>query len=163
MDANPTDHGWLRHAFSLALKARENGNHPFGAVLVGPQNELLLEAENNVITGEDITGHAEINLVRMASAEYDSRSLSLCTLYSSTEPCPMCAGAIFWSGIGRVVYGVSEAGLYHLIGVDSDEVLQLPCREVLAYGARSVEVIGPLLEEEGLQVHQGFWGLENSD
>lgn len=161
MDANLTDQGWLRHAFAVALKARENGNHPFGAVLVGPQNELLLEAENDVITGDDITGHAEINLVRMASAEYDSRSLSLCTLYSSTEPCPMCAGAIFWSGIGRVVYGVSEAGLYHLVGVDSGEVLQLSCREVLAHGARSVEVIGPMLEEEGLKVHQGFWGLDN--
>lgn len=152
-----TDQDWLRHSFAVALRAREFGNHPFGAVLVGPQNELLLEAENTVLTGNDITGHAELNLVRLASAEYDARSLALCSLYASTEPCPMCAGAIFWSGIGRVVYGVSEAGLYHLVGMDSSEVLQLSCREVLAHGVRPVEVIGPLLEEEGLRVHQGFW------
>jgi len=157
MESEFTDLDWLRKSFSVASQARDNGNHPFGAVLVGPQNELLMEAENTVETGNDITGHAEINLVRMASAEYDPRSLALCTLYSSTEPCPMCAGAIFWSGIGRVVYGVSEAGLYHMVGVDSGEVLQLSCRDVLAHGVRTVEVIGPLLEEEGLHVHEGFW------
>lgn len=156
-ESENTDLDWIRIAFSAASRARANGNHPFGAVLVGPQNELLLEAENTVETGNDITGHAEMNLVRMASAEYDPRSLALCTLYSSTEPCPMCAGAIFWSGIGRVVYGVSEAGLYQLVGVNSEEVLQLSCREVLAHGARTVEVLGPLLEEEGLRVHTGFW------
>ena len=160
METYQTDQDWLRHSFTLALRAREFGNHPFGAVLVGPQNELLLEAENTVVTDNDITAHAELNLVRMASAEYDAHALSLCTLYTSTEPCPMCAGAIFWGGIGRVVYGVSEAGLYHLVGVDSSEVLQLSCRDVLAHGARPVEVIGPLLEEEGLRVHEGFWGIE---
>jgi tRNA(Arg) A34 adenosine deaminase TadA len=163
MESENTDLDWLRNAFLVAARAREFGNHPFGAVLVSPQNELLLEAENTVLTENDITGHAELNLVRMASAEYDSRSLALCTLYASTEPCPMCAGAIFWSGIGRVVYGVSEAGLYHLVGVDSREVLQLSCREVLAQGARSVEVIGPLLEEEGLRVHEGFWGIDKDE
>jgi tRNA(Arg) A34 adenosine deaminase TadA len=163
MESEYTDLDWLRKSFSVAAQAREYGNHPFGAVLVSPQNELLMEAENTVLTGNDITGHAEINLVRMASAEYDSRSLALCTLYASTEPCPMCAGAIFWSGIGRVVYGVSESGLYHLVGVESGEVLQLSCRDVLAHGARNVEVIGPLLEEEGLRVHEGFWGIERDD
>jgi tRNA(adenine34) deaminase len=157
MENNQTDQDWLRQSFTLALQARGIGNHPFGAVLVGPQNELLVEAENTVITSNDITAHAELNLVRLASAEFDARSLALCTIYASTEPCPMCAGAIFWSGIGRVVYGVSEAGLYHLVGVESREVLQLSCREVLAHGARQVEVIGPMLEEEGLRVHAGYW------
>ena len=118
MEREQTDLEMLRRSFSVAAQARENGNHPFGAVLIGPQNEILLEAENTVESGSDITAHAELNLVRMACADYDTRSLSLCTLYASTEPCPMCAGAIFWSGIGRVVYGVSERGLYHLVGED---------------------------------------------
>jgi len=157
MEEKRTDQDWLRHAFTIARQAREIGNHPFGAVLIGPQNELLLEGENTVTTDNDITAHAEMNLVRMASADYDVHSLALCTLYASTEPCPMCAGAIFWSGIGRVVYGVSEGGLYQLVGVDSSEVLQLSCREVLSHGVRQVEVLGPMLEEEGLKVHQGFW------
>lgn len=159
MDIEQADAEWLRKSFSVAAQARENGNHPFGAVLVGPKFELLLEAENTVITGNDLTEHAEINLVRMALSEYDPRSLALCTLYASTEPCPMCAGAIFWSGIGRVVYGVSERGLYRLVGEEAEEVLQIPCREVLAHGGRMVEVVGPLLEEEGLRVHEGFWGV----
>lgn len=160
MEKEQTDLEMLRRSIAVAAQARENGNHPFGAVLVGPQNEILLEAENTVESDNDITAHAEMNLVRVASADYDARSLSLCTIYASTEPCPMCAGAIFWSGIGRVVYGVSERGLYHLVGEDSEEVLQLPCREVLCHGARPVEVVGPLLEEEGLVVHEGFWGFE---
>lgn len=159
MDSEQADLDLLRRSFSVAAQARENGNHPFGAVLVGPQNDILLEAENTVETEHDITAHAEMNLVRLASAEYDAHSLSLCTLYASTEPCPMCAGAIFWSGIGRVVYGVSERGLYQLVGEESEEVLMLPCREVLSHGARTVEVLGPLLEEEGLIVHKGFWGM----
>ncbi|HDD54680.1 MAG TPA: nucleoside deaminase [Chloroflexi bacterium] len=159
MDFEQADLEWLRKSFAVAARSRENGNHPFGAVLVGPKFEFLLEAENTVLSGNDITEHAEINLVRMALADYDPRSLALCTIYASTEPCPMCAGAIFWSGIGRVVYGVSEAGLYRLVGEESEEVLQIPCRELLAHGRRNVEVVGPLLEEEGLQVHEGFWGV----
>ena len=151
MNSDQADLDLLKRAFAVAARARENGNHPFGAVLAGPNNEILLEAENTVETENNITAHAELNLVRLASAEYDTHSLSLCTLYASTEPCPMCAGAIFWSGIGRVVYGVSERGLYHLVGEDSEEVLMLPCREVLSHGARPIEVLGPMLEEEGLK------------
>lgn len=161
MAAEQADLDMLIRSFAVAAQAREHGNHPFGAVLAGPRNEILLEAENTVETANDITAHAELNLVRMASAEYDTLSLSLCTLYASTEPCPMCAGAIFWSGIGRVVYGVSERGLYRLVGEDSQQVLQLSCREVLSHGARQVEVVGPLLEEQGLAVHEGFWGIHD--
>ncbi len=157
MESTNSDLEWLRRSFQVAAHARERGNHPFGALLVGPKGELLLEAENNVVTEQDITGHAETNLVRLASRTYDPDFLSGCTLYSSTEPCPMCSGAIFWSNIRRVVYGVSEAGLYRLVGGDSEEVLQLSCREVLSHGQRIVEVIGPLLEDEGLKVHEGFW------
>ena len=157
MTDSANDLNWLRRSFEIAAQARTCGNHPFGALLVGPKGALLLEAENSVVTSGDITGHAEINLVREAYRTYDSGVLSSCTLYASTEPCPMCAGASFWSGIGRVVYGVSEGGLYHLVGDGSAEVLQLSCRKVLSRGKRPVEVIGPLLEEEGLLVHAGFW------
>jgi tRNA(Arg) A34 adenosine deaminase TadA len=147
----------LRHAISLAASAREHGNHPFGALLADENGKILLTAENTVNTASDATGHAETNLVRMASQKFPSEALAKTTLYTSTEPCPMCSGAIFWAGIGRVVYALSEDGLYAMTG-DSPESLKLPCREVFARGGRMVEVTGPLMEEEAARVHEGFWG-----
>ena len=146
----------LRRAISLAASARAHGNHPFGALLADENGLVLLEAENTVNTASDATGHAETNLVRMASKQFPPDVLTKTTLYTSTEPCPMCSGAIFWSGIGRVVYALSEDGLYAMTG-DSPESLKLPCREVFARGGRAVEVTGPLLEAEAARVHQGFW------
>lgn len=149
------DHLLLR-AIALAASARAHGNHPFGALLADERGEVLLEAENTVVTSADASGHAETNLVRLASARFSPAELANFTLYTSTEPCPMCAGAIFWSGIGRVVYALSEDGLYALTG-DSPESLKLPCREVFARGGRAVAVSGPHLEEQAAQVHEGFW------
>ena len=146
----------LRIAISLAANAREHGNHPFGALLADESGNILLTAENTVNTARDASGHAELNLVRLASAQLSRQALARATLYTSTEPCPMCAGAIFWSGIGQVVYALSEDGLYAMTG-DSPESLKLPCREVFARGGRPVEVLGPFIEEEAAHVHQGFW------
>jgi tRNA(Arg) A34 adenosine deaminase TadA len=152
-----TDLAYIRAALAVARRARDNGNHPFGAVLVDEDGRLLLEAENTVVTEDDITGHAETNLMRMASQKYDADFLARCTLYTSTEPCPMCAGAIFWGNVRRVCYGLSEDGFYAMTSTDHDEVLLLPCREIFDKGKKSIEVIGPLLEEEAREVHEGFW------
>jgi tRNA(Arg) A34 adenosine deaminase TadA len=154
----PIDLDYLRKAIKLASIAREHGNHPFGAVLVNVQGQFLLEAENTVITAHDCTGHAETNLIRKASAVYPPEVLTGCTLYTSTEPCAMCSGAIFWSGVGRVVYALSERGLLELAAhLPGDNFLNLPCRKVFTRGGRAVEVLGPMLEEEARQVHLGFW------
>lgn len=151
----------LRIAIRAAGRARATGNHPFGAVLVGPAGEVLLEAENTVITTRDVTGHAELNLVRMASQRFDKAKLASFTLYTSTEPCAMCSGAIYWSGIGRVVYALEEESLYQRAGVlEGNFALRLPCREVFSRGVPPVAVIGPLIEDEGWAVHEGFWGRE---
>ena len=155
MDEN--DLRFMRVAIDVARKARDKGNHPFGAVLVDEQGHILMEVENTVVTEKDCTGHAETNLMRRASRKYDSDFLARCTLYSSTEPCPMCAGAIFWGNVRRVVYGLSEEGLYEMIGEDAEEVLYLPCRELLGKGEKPIEVIGPILEEEARRVHAGYW------
>ena len=70
----------------------------------------------------------------------------------------MCAGAIYWTGIGRVVYALAETGLLKFTGNDEENpTLDLPCREVFARGQRPIAVLGPLLEEEAAQVHEGFW------
>lgn len=151
------DEHWIRHCLRLAREAREQGNHPFGALLVGPQGQLRLEARNTVETERDITGHAELRLMRAASQRYDADFLAQCSLYSSTEPCPMCAGAIFWGNVRRVVFGLSEAGLYAITGRAHEEILSLPCSQLFQYGAKAIEVVGPVLPDEAAQVHHGFW------
>ncbi len=151
------DQTFIRQAIAVAQRARDNGNHPFGAILVDAADNVLLEAENSVNTGRDCTGHAETNLMRLASYQYDPAFLATCSLYTSTEPCAMCAGAIFWGNVRRVVYGLSEAELYKISGPYSEEALRLPCRELFARGGKVIEVVGPLLEEEARQVHAGFW------
>lgn len=138
------------------MSARTKGNHPFGAILVDEGGKIVLAAENTVVTESDVTGHAELNLVRMATKLLSPEKLERCTLYSSTEPCAMCAGAIHWSRIGRVVYALSELGLYELVG-PSPEHLILPCRDVFAKSGSRVLVEGPAIEAEGQKVHEGFW------
>ncbi len=151
------DEAWLRAALELARRARARGNHPFGALLVGAGGATLLEAENTVVLERDPTGHAELNLVRRAGS-LAPEVLAAATLYSSTEPCAMCAGAIYWAGIGRVVYGLSEAGLLALTGAhEGNPTMRLGCRVVLGAGQRVVQVEGPALEDEARAVHDGFW------
>jgi len=155
-DLTETDGALLRRAIDVARRARAHGNHPFGAVLAGETGQVLLEVENTVLTVRDITGHAETNLIRLASAQWPRETLAHCTLYTSTEPCPMCAGAIYWAGVGRVVYGLSQEGLYAL-GGEGSEGLLLHCRDVFGHGRHVVEVLGPALEAEAREVHEGFW------
>ena len=148
----------MRRALDLARLARDHGNHPFGALLTNAAGEVLLGAENTVVTASDRTGHAELNLMREASLKLDDDALGAARLYTSTEPCAMCAGAIYWAGVSRVVFGLRESELAALTGMDpTNPTLALPCREVFARGQRTIEVIGPLLEDEARAVHEGFW------
>ncbi len=155
---NDLDIQHLRRAIAVAQAARERGNHPFGAILVNGSGKVLLEAGNTVITGRDVTGHAETNLARLASSRYSADELTGFTLYASTEPCAMCAGAIHWSRIGRVVYALSEEDLYAIVG-PSPEHLLLPCRDVFSRSQRAMQVEGPCaeLDAEARAVHAGFW------
>lgn len=148
----------LKAAIEVAENARAHGNHPFGAILVDGEGNEVLRAENSVVTGHDVTNHAETNLVRLATGRFTPQVLTNCTLYTSTEPCAMCAGAIHWSRIGRVVYALSEEALYEIAG-PSPENLLLPCREVFDHSGKLVRVDGPCdeLEAEARAVHACFW------
>ncbi len=121
-------------------------------------NQVLLQAENTVVTGGDCTGHAETNLMRMATQNLPPEKLERCTLYTSTEPCAMCAGAIHWGNVRRVVYALDEVELYEIVG-PSPEHLMLPCRDVFARTQRLIDVEGPAVElsKEARAVHEGFW------
>lgn len=152
----------LHTAVTLAARARGKGNHPFGALLTGPDGSVLLEAENTVTTARDATGHAETNLVRLATAAYDAEFLRTCTLYTSTEPCAMCAGAIYWGNIGRVVYALGEDQLLALTGADPENpTMALPCRTVFAAGQRDLPVLGPIDLPAARAVHEGFWNQDH--
>jgi tRNA(Arg) A34 adenosine deaminase TadA len=162
MSAKPTDADhlrFLRHAFAIASAARKRGNHPFGAILVSPDGEVLIEQGNGFASeGGDMTAHAERLLATRASKLYRSTFLNTCTVYTSAEPCAMCAGAIYWSGIGSVVFGQSEKSLKETTGAHAENPsLDLPCRTVFAAGQRQIEVIGPLLEDEAALLQAGFW------
>jgi tRNA(Arg) A34 adenosine deaminase TadA len=155
----PDDLTHLRAAFAVANRARLAGDHPFGAILVGPDGTTLAEQGNGYTAeGRDMTAHAERLLATHASKTYGAKFLAGCTMYVSAEPCAMCAGAIYWAGVGRVVYGQSEAALKALTGAHPENpTLALPCRVVFDAGQRKVEVVGPLLEDEAAALQAGFW------
>jgi len=154
---SPSDVAFLRRAIDLAARSRAGGNHPFGALLVAPGGRVV-EAMNSVVTESDPTGHAETNLVRLAAADLSSDEMHASTLYTSTEPCAMCSGAIYWAGIPRVVYALPEQSLAALVPAqDGEPTMDLPCRNVFAAGGRKVHVAGPALEDEAALVHDGFW------
>ena len=153
-----TDETFLRLAIDIAKRTRLAGNHPFGAILVGPDGAVLMQAGNAHGDAGDRTGHAERLLMTKASMIYSADFLAGCTMYASAEPCAMCAGAVYWAGVGRVVYGLSERDLGQLIGPHPENLtMDLPCRTVFGAGQRKVEVVGPLLEAESRAVHDGFW------
>jgi tRNA(Arg) A34 adenosine deaminase TadA len=156
--AAPNDETFLRRSFDVARRARVKGMHPFGAVLVGPDGAVLIETENGFLPDRDMTAHAERLLATQASKAYSPQFLAQCTIYSSAEPCAMCAGAIYWVGIGRVVYGLGERELKAMTG-DHEEnpTLDLPCRDVFAAGQRKIEVVGPLLQDEAASLQAGAW------
>ena len=151
MDSKDLQH--LHTAIEVAQRAREHGNHPFGAILVNENGQVLLQAENTVITDSDCTGHAETNLMRLASQHFPTEKLAACTLYTSTEPCAMCSGAIYWSGVGAVVYACSAPRMAEFAGIG----LEIRSREVFASGTRKVTLVGPVLEDEAIAVHASYW------
>lgn len=163
MSSLTADERHLRRAIELARRARELGNHPFGSLLVDRDGDVILEAENTVVSGRDVTAHAELNLIRAASAKLDPAALASHTLYTSTEPCAMCAGGIYWSGTGRVVFALSSATFLARVHAESGARLELSCRDVFSRGGRKVDVSGPNLEDEAWDVHEGFWQPSTSE
>jgi tRNA(Arg) A34 adenosine deaminase TadA len=155
----PYDEALLRQAFDVARRSRAGGDHPFGSVLADEEGRVLMEQGNGYsAAGNDRTAHAESLLASRAARTYDLAFLARSTLYTSAEPCAMCAGAIYWAGIGRVVYGQSERSLKELTGAhEENPTLDLPCDIVFAAGQRPTEVVGPLLEDEAAQLQADFW------
>ncbi|MFF5990720.1 nucleoside deaminase [Prauserella flavalba] len=108
------DDHFLRRAIALAAKARESGEAPFGSLLAGPGGDVLAEAWNTVLGDRDISAHPELKLAKWAARELDRDTAAGTTLYTSCQPCEMCAGALARSGVGRVVFALSGEQLASL-------------------------------------------------
>lgn len=102
-----TDHDFLARAVQLAEEGIDTGCGPFGAVIV-LKGDIISEAVNCVTSSKDPTAHAEISAIRKASEILNTHNLGDCILYSSCEPCPMCLGAIYWSGIKKVFFAADR-------------------------------------------------------
>ena len=134
----------LRDCVKVAHAAMESGNHPFGALLADQDGNILL-AQGNAFTEGGSAYHAETLLCLRAAKQYSPDFLKSCTLYTNFEPCVMCTGAIYWSGIGRLVYGVTEEMLLSLTG-DNEEnpTFALSSRSVIEAGQKDIRVAGPV-------------------
>jgi tRNA(Arg) A34 adenosine deaminase TadA len=148
---NPPDETFLRIAFQLARRSRERGEDPFGAVLVR-DGAVVYEKSDQCIELRDPTRHPELSLISDYCRQQQTLSLEGYTLYCSTEPCPMCAGAIHWARISRVVFSVSQIMLQTI----SRGHLKPECAPLINTGGRVVEIVGPLLPDEGLAVFDGY-------
>ena len=151
------DEHFMRLALREAQLALDHDDVPVGAVVV-LDGEVVGAGRNERELRQDPTAHAEVLAIREASRAVGHWRLLGCVLYVTLEPCAMCAGAAYWAGVGRVVYGLSERDLGQIIGPHPENLtMDLPCRTVLGAGQRSIEVVGPLLEDESRAVHEGFW------
>lgn len=149
----------LRRTFVLAEDARRRGGAPYGALVAAADGRVLAEHGNtSSIENGDPTQHAELVAAAAAWREVGYEGMNGATLYASTEPCTMCAGAAYWTGIGAVVYGMSNLRLFGFTGDKPGRTsFAMPCRDVLQHGSRPVGVAGPLLEDEAAQAHVGYW------
>lgn len=158
-DVSARDLELLRRSILDSYQSRQRGRHPFAALVADDMGNVIAAAGNNSMPPEgDPTQHAELVAAAAAARLLTPEKLAQCTLYTSAEPCCMCAGAIYWTGIGRVVYALSEHSLLGLTGDHpANPTFSLPCREVFARGQRKVKVAGPMLEDEAARAHEGFW------
>lgn len=146
----------LRRAQAVAERATQMGHHPFGAVLVGPDQETVLMEQCNI----DTVNHAESTLARMAATNYTPDFLWSCTLYTNVEPCCMCAGTAYWANIGRIVFGMTEHRLLECTGSHGENLtMSVPSRYVFDHCQKAVELIGPVpeMEAEIAAQQQAFW------
>lgn len=142
----------IQHTIGLAKNVARTGQLPFAAILVR-DDQILAEATNTVVATGDVTRHAIINLACIARQELSRDDLQRCTIFCSGEPCPMCAGLIYWLGITHVVFGGSARAMQQICGPSID----MPCAEIFSRCHPTVEVIGPVAEEQVAELLMEFW------
>lgn len=142
---------YIERASELAREAGERGDNPYGSVLV-VDDEIVMESLNHERTDTDITGHPELTLARRAARELGADQCSRAVMYTSTEPCPMCAGGIAFAGFDGVVYSVSAERAAEEFGGSTG----IPCDEVCERLGHDIAVSGGIREADGIAVHQTY-------
>jgi tRNA(Arg) A34 adenosine deaminase TadA len=149
----------LLYANEVARLAMQDGHHPFGAILVGPDQKTVLEEQGNL----DTVRHAESTLAARAYSKYEADFLWQCTLVTTVEPCAMCSGTQYWANIGRLVYGLTERELLNFTGNHCENpTMNLSAKTVLGSGQKVFEIIGPVYEvqEQIADLHRNFWSSQ---
>ncbi|MHC5609520.1 MAG: nucleoside deaminase [Nostoc sp.] len=131
----------------LALVEAKEGDAPYGAVIV-KDNEIMAVAHNTVSRDNDPSAHAEINAIRSLTAKLKNPSLEGYNIYTTVEPCPMCATACVWSGLSEIVYGAS---IEDLISINQSQI-NISCEEVIAKSFRNIKVRKGVLKNECLEL-----------
>ena len=144
-----TDEHFMQIAISEAESARDRGEVPIGAVIVGPDGEILVVASNRTITDSDPTAHAEILALRVAAKKIGNYRLTGCTLYTTIEPCVMCAGAIVNARIARLVFGAHDERFGAV-----ETKFELCDSEVLNH---RMEIVAGILAEQCRDLMQNFF------
>ncbi len=125
----------------MAIAKAEEADQPFGALIV-KGGKVIAAVGNTVKSERNPLAHAEINAIQLALRELGTKNLESCTIYSTVEPCPMCAGAIIWSGIDKLVYGAGIGEIEQYV-----PQIKLGAREIASYSPQKIEVVGGILSE----------------
>lgn len=142
---------YLNITLQIAYESIRKGNHPFGAILVH-DGKVIMTGYNHVVTNNDVTSHAEINLIRKAQKEFDQQTLSESILFTSTEPCAMCSGAIYWSHVQNVVYGCSNEKLCSIVGGS----LEISSEDIFSCGKKKIS-LRQIKHRSFEKIHEDFW------
>ena len=158
---NAKDKALLLECVRIAHEAMEKGNHPFGALLADKDGNILMEQGNEFQEGGSAY-HAETLLLLKAARKYSPDELQSCTLYSNFEPCCMCTGALYWTNVGRLVFGATEEALLAYTGSNEENpTFSLSSREVVSHGQKDIEIVGPADDEDLVRRichdHIDFW------
>ncbi|GAA4489267.1 nucleoside deaminase [Rhodococcus olei] len=159
-ELGPDDERYLRRALTLAVETGDAGNRPFGAVIVDASGSVVSEGANSVATSGDVTEHAELDAITTACTEGNTDRLVGATVYASGEPCPMCAAAMVWAGVRRVVFAAAAAEFGDILS--GGPRFALGCADVIASADAVVEVGGPYLGDEALEPFRRFVAEEHA-
>ncbi|KAH8820852.1 cytidine deaminase-like protein [Xylogone sp. PMI_703] len=147
----------INAALTVQRRAVSFGKRPFGAVLLGPDNETILLTHQSI----DQVNHAESSVARLSYLQYPKEFLWTCTLVSTWEPCAMCTSTIYWAHIGRIIYAATNEQLATLTGPGNKEnfTMKWHCRDVLEGAQKDVEIIGPVEGMDQVVVRESdiFW------
>ena len=132
-----------------AIAEAKKGDLPYGAVIV-KDSEIVIRGNNTAQTDNDLTAHGEINALRAFTKKYGYalNALNDYTLYTTCEPCPMCAAACVWAGVSKIVFGAS---IQQLIDLGTEQI-DISCKTVAEKSFQNIEVVGGVLGDECLEL-----------